>query len=91
VKVIQPDGSTKDMVMDPSLAKRPLTKDEWTKIQGTPKGAYEEVSDRDAYFQNKRLGYRQEDPDLKEARAQMQKHQRDRDAALLASKKPKGP
>lgn len=91
IKVIQSDGSTQDMVMDPSVAKRPLTKDEWKKIQGTPKGAYEEVSDRDAYFQNQHFGYRQEDPDLREACAQMQKHQRDRDAALRANKKSGGP
>ena len=91
VKVKKADGTIQDMVMDPSLADRPLTKDEWKAIQGTPKGAYEEVTDSKPYFSNKKVGYSQDDPDMKETCAQLETHKRDRDAArkLATEKYPK--
>lgn len=85
VKVTKADGTTEDMVMDPSLADRPLTKDEWKKIQGNPAGAYEETTDSKAYFSNKKHGYRDEDPDMKETCAQLEIHKKDRDAARRAA------
>ncbi|MCX7097735.1 MAG: protein-glutamine glutaminase family protein [Methylococcales bacterium] len=89
VKVKKADGTIQDMVMDPSLADRPLTKDEWKTIQGNPKGAYEEVTDSNPYFSNKKLGYYEPDPDMKETCAQLEKHKKDRGVARsLATKKP---
>ena len=93
VKVEHPDGSVEDMVMDPSLADRPLTKAKWRKIQGDPAGTYDHTSDSDAYFTDPRSGYREDDPDLTEACEQMHKHKLDRDARnrAKAAKAKKGP
>jgi len=93
VKVKKADGTIQDMVMDPSLADRPLTNDEWKAIQGTPEGAYDEVTDSKPYFSNKKMRYSQDDPDMKQTCAQLETHKRDRDAARklateTSSKKP---
>jgi len=86
VKVTKADGTTQDMVMDPSLADHPLTKDEWKKIQGSPAGAYEETSDSKAYLSNKKLRFRKEDPDMQQTCPKLEAHKRDRDVRLSAKR-----
>lgn len=85
IKVVKEDGTTNDMVVDPSLSDRLLSKEEWKKIQGAPSGAYEEVTDSKAYFSNKKRKFREEDPDMRETCGQLEKHKRDRDAARRAA------
>jgi hypothetical protein len=85
IKVQQGDGSIQERVLDPSVSDRPLSKVEWKAIQGTPAGAYEEITDSSAYFSNNKHGIRQEDPDLSISRDQLARHRIDRDAALAAA------
>lgn len=88
VKVKKSDGTVEDRVIDPSLADRPITKEQWRKIQGDPAGAYGEVSDSGAYFQNQKLGYAPlKDPTGEIAKQQMKDHAVMRDKALKAAKK----
>jgi glutaminase-like protein len=87
IKVVKEDGTTQHMVIDPSLSDRPLTKDEWKKIQGNPPGAYEEVTDSKPYFSNKKNKVRVEDSDMRETCVQLEIHKRDRNAALRAAAK----
>jgi len=84
VTVVKADGTMQDMVMDPSLADCPLTKDEWKKIQGSPAGAYEETSDSKTYFSNKRFAYGEDDADMVKTCAMLETHKRTRDASLRA-------
>ena len=87
VKVVRADGRTEDMVMDPSLSNRPLTKNEWKQVQGNPPGAYEETSDSAAYFSSKKNGWLDEDPDLRHTCYQLEEHRRVRNARLAAEAK----
>jgi hypothetical protein len=86
VNVKKADGSVSEMVMDPSIASGPVSKDEWRKIQGDPPGAYDEYSDSKAYFKNDKLKIREEDPEFKEADEQLKKHRKERDHCLEAEK-----
>jgi hypothetical protein len=89
VRVEKADGTIQDMVMDPSLADRPLTKDEWKARQGNPLGAYEEDTDSKPYFSNKKHDYYEYDPEMKETCAQLEIHKRNRDTARgLATSRP---
>ncbi len=82
VDVRQPDGRVEEMVLDPSLSDRPMTKEEWRRIQGDPPGAYGEESDSAAYFQNQKFGIREEDRDYSKTAAQLEAHRNSRDTAL---------
>jgi hypothetical protein len=87
VKVVRNDGTTQDMVMDPSLSNRPLTKSEWKQIQGNPPGAYEEETDSAAYFSNKKKGWLDEDPDLRLTCVELERHKEDRNLRRAAQAK----
>lgn len=88
VKVAREDGTMQNMVMDPSLSNRPLTKNEWKQIQGSPPGAYEEETDGTAYFSNKKNGWDPDkDPDLRHTCFQLEEHKRDRNARRAAEAK----
>jgi len=82
VRVKKADGSVDEMVMDPSIADGPVTKDQWRKIQGDSPGLYEEYSDSKAYFKNDNKGYREEDPTGDKTKTQLEKHKKSRDKAL---------
>lgn len=51
VPVRHEDGSVSDMVLDPSLSNRPLTRDEWKQMQGNPASTLA-ISDADVYFRD---------------------------------------
>ena len=86
VKVVKNDGTVEDRIIDPSLARKPITKDEWRRIQGNRQGSYSEESDSKAYFQNEKFHFREEDPDGSETRKQMENHRHERDRLLRAEK-----
>lgn len=86
VKVKKADGSVGEMVMDPSIASGPVTKEEWRRIQGNPPGAYDEYSDSKAYFKNDKKGYREEDPNGEKTKKKLEDHKKSRDKALKREK-----
>jgi hypothetical protein len=86
IKVQQEDGSVVDMVMDPSLAKTPLTKAQWEALMGSPSGAYSRVTDSKSYFYNPLEGTSLEDPDGTETQRQLEEHRASRDEALQAER-----
>lgn len=91
IKVQQADGSIEKRVFDPSISDHPLSTAEWKALQGAPSGAYEEISDADAYFSNAKHEIREEDPDLSLSQNQLAKHRMDRDAARAAAAKKTNP
>ncbi len=78
VKVRKADGTVEDRVIDPSISSKPIRKDEWENIMGSPVGSYSEESSSDAYFQNKKNGYYQSDPTGKKTDKQFGVHKKDR-------------
>ena len=52
VQVQQPTGEIVPMVLDPSIAKGPLTRDEWRQIQGNPADARNYITDKETFFYN---------------------------------------
>ena len=85
VDVQQPDGTIVPMVIDPSLADGPVTRETWQALMGSPRGAYEEITNRFPYFRNKKTKSDVLwDPDLSESKEQLKAHRSDRDAALAA-------
>jgi hypothetical protein len=85
VKVRDATGVVEDRIMDPSITDGPVSIDEWRTIMGDPGKAYGEISSSDAYFQNSKLGFYQDDPTYTETEKQLDEHRHNRDARLSAT------
>lgn len=83
VKVTRADGSVEDMVIDPSLSDRPLTKKEWRDIQAAedshPTTA---TTESDVYVRHYAPYYR--DDDMSKSCDQFREHRDSRNKALKA-------
>jgi hypothetical protein len=50
VQVQQADGSITPMVLDPSIAKSPLTREQWRRIQNAPQDVQNYITEGDVFF-----------------------------------------
>jgi len=85
IKVRKADGTVEDRIIDPSISSKPIRKDEWENIMGSPSGSYAEESGSDAYFQNKKHGHRITDPTGKETKMMFAEHKDSRNKRLKAA------
>lgn len=92
VPVTQPDGSVRDMVMDPSMFDKPVPVEEWVKAQNDPTSIVRKT-DSTPYFTTPTGADSMTDPDFSEAHQQLARHriERDRQKALAAPAGPKSP
>lgn len=85
VKVRKADGTVEDRIIDPSISSKPIRKDEWEGIMGSPAGSYAEESGSDAYFQNKKKKIYLADPMGKETNKMFKEHKNNRNKILKAA------
>jgi hypothetical protein len=78
VEVRGNDGIVRDMVMDPSIADRPLTVDEWVARQQDPTSTREITGER-YYYRGPGNADAVEDPDYSQTRSRLAEHSLNRD------------
>lgn len=85
VPVLREDGTLTEMVLDPSLATRPVSVEAWKKQLGDAPDLWEERSSGKTFLNNRRMNEVQQDPEPGELEKNLADHALDRDEQLGAA------